>query len=144
MKPGKVISLRINPKNCLTVLDVCTAIGVTQTVGYSFGQLVSIALSSLLETVRQQNLVPTRSGFEYSEMMKPFENPSKRAFAHKMELSNKVTHPGYQPQPLVPSPVTQAQRVRFEELAFKKEQDPLNVTPAEEQEYIDLVNAIYG
>lgn len=142
MKAGKVVSLRVNPKNCLTVLDVCRELGVNPSAGYSFGQLVSIALSSLLETVRQQAIVPERTGFEYSEMMKPFEEPSKRAFAQKIKLSNNITAPSFQPQPVIPG-VHPREKVRFEELAFKKDADPLNFSPAEEKEFVELVNKLY-
>ena len=71
MRPGKVVTIRINPKDCMSILDV---LGVTNQMikGASFPALASLALSALLETVRKNGAIPTRDGFEYNDMMAPY------------------------------------------------------------------------
>lgn len=71
MKVGRVVYIRVNPKDCMSCIDVCQKVG-TVTTGMSFAQLVSLALSSLLETVRRDGAIPTRGGFEYSQMLQPW------------------------------------------------------------------------
>lgn len=71
LKAGLVISLRINPKDCMSVVDVLAKTG-TVIPGMSFSAMTALALSSLLETMRQQGKIPTRDGFEFSEMMTPY------------------------------------------------------------------------
>lgn len=71
LKAGLVISLRINPKDCMSVVDVLAKTG-TVIPGMSFSAMTALALSSLLETMRQQGKIPTRDGFEFSEMMAPY------------------------------------------------------------------------
>lgn len=77
---GKSISLRVNPRDCLSVLDIAEAVGIP-TTSASFSALVSLAFSSLIETARKNGIIPDRDGFEYSEMMTPFEDRS-----HKRKL----------------------------------------------------------
>jgi len=72
MKTGRVVYIRVNPKDCMSCVDVCQKVGLV-TRGMSFAQLVSLALSSLLETVRKDGAIPTRDGYEYNEMMAPWE-----------------------------------------------------------------------
>lgn len=71
LKAGLVISLRINPKDCMSVVDVLAKTGMI-VPGMSFSAMTALALSSLLETMRQQGHIPTRSGFEFTEMMTPY------------------------------------------------------------------------
>lgn len=68
---GQVCKIRVNPKDCMAVIDVLTAAGV-RLDGMSFAAMTSLALSSLLQTMRDQKIIPTRDGFEYLDMMQPY------------------------------------------------------------------------
>lgn len=73
---GHVAQVRINPKDCMSVIDVVKTAGVW-TEGMSFAQMVSLALSSAMETFRQSKFIPERDGFEYLEMMERYMGESK-------------------------------------------------------------------
>lgn len=87
MRPGVVVSIRVNPKDCMGVLDVLEKAGIV-TPGASFPSLISLALGSLLETARQNNMIPTRTGFEFSEMMAPYlKQPRNKK---KLEIAKTI------------------------------------------------------
>ena len=52
MKVGRVVSIRVNPTDCLSVIDVVQKIGLNIR-GISFSQVVSIALSNSLPAIMQ-------------------------------------------------------------------------------------------
>lgn len=86
-KPGRVARIRLNPKDCMSVVDVINAAGIN-TRGMSFASAVSLSLSSLMETARQSNLIPTRDGFDYLDMMQQFEGRSGQA--RKLQITQAV------------------------------------------------------
>lgn len=71
MKAGTVVSIRVNPRDCQSVLDVMDASGVAAK-GLSYSQMVSLALSSLLETARKGGLIPEPDEFSFLERMHPY------------------------------------------------------------------------
>lgn len=70
LKSGHVISLRVNPTDCMSVVDVVRKAGV-YTPGMSFSMMVSLALSSVLQTLRDCEVIPERDGYEFNELMGP-------------------------------------------------------------------------
>ena len=77
MKAGVVSSIRINPRDCQSVLDVLDAAGVRRE-SLSFAQCVSLALGSLLETARQTNLIPEPDEFQYLNRLSPYLGPQRQ------------------------------------------------------------------
>jgi hypothetical protein len=71
VKAGNVVSIRVNPRDCQSVLDVCERVGI-DTRGQSFSQLTSLALSSLLETARVNSVLPEPDPFQYLNRMAGF------------------------------------------------------------------------
>lgn len=65
--PGQVARIRVSPSDFLSVVDVVDALGMRQP-GMSFSSMVSIALSSCLEGLRQNGTIPEREGFEFNEV----------------------------------------------------------------------------
>ncbi len=65
--PGQVARIRISPTDLMSVVDVVEAIGMRQP-GMSFSSMVSIALSSCLESLRQSDIIPVREGYEYNDI----------------------------------------------------------------------------
>lgn len=87
LKAGVVVSLRVNPKDCMSVVDVMGRTGLISP-GMSFSAMCSLTLSSLLETMRQQGHLPDRSGFEFSELVGPYmtgKNTKRIAAAKAIE-----------------------------------------------------------
>ncbi len=96
MRAGRVTSIRVNPSDCMGVIDVVECAGVQQS-GASFAMHVSLALSVCIETMRKNGLIPERTGYEYSEMMQRFEGnegQKKRqlAYANSIHLQGSEFH----------------------------------------------------
>ena len=77
MKAGTVTSIRVNPRDSQSVLDVLDAAGVRRDA-LSFAQCTSLALSSLLETARQTGLIPEPDEFQYLNRLGPYIGPGKK------------------------------------------------------------------
>lgn len=71
MKGGIVATIRINPEDCQSVLDVMEKAGVT-TRGMSFAAMASLAMSSLLNAARQDGIIPTPDPYQYLNRLQPY------------------------------------------------------------------------
>lgn len=71
MRAGQVVRIRVNPKDCMSAIDILAKAGVP-TEGISFSAIVSLAFSAITEGLRKQGTIPDRDGFEYTQMMQPF------------------------------------------------------------------------
>lgn len=141
MIPGRTVRIRVNPTDCMSCLDVAKQVGYLKE-GISFAEVVSIALRALLATVRQENIVPTRDGFEYSEMMAPYKDQPHLDRALKVRLTKALKMHD------IPAVVEEAvehrrARIRFEELAFKSNTDPTNMSEEEVDELRRLTNILH-
>ena len=142
MKPGRTTYIRVNPKDCMSIIDVLKKIDYTPS-GISFGQAVSVALGSMLESLRQAGVIPTRDGFEYLEMMKFFPPDTKASRGRKLAITDVVQQAGEDVNypPVVPdTPEKARRRLRFGEMRFKKEADPINWSEADQREFQALVD----
>lgn len=90
MRAGLVATIRINPKDCMSVLDVMEKAGVN-TNGMSFPAMVSLALSATLNGLRTEGLIPDRDGFEYLDMMTPHMNGRNK---RKLEITKTIHDAG--------------------------------------------------
>lgn len=90
MRAGLVATVRINPKDCMSVIDVMKKAGVN-TNGMSFPAMVSLALSATLNGLRIEGLIPDRDGFEYLDMMQPYMNGRN---ARKLEITKTIHDAG--------------------------------------------------
>lgn len=76
MRAGVVATIRVNPRDCQSVLDLCIAIGMP--VGsMSFASMVSMALASGLETLRTSQALPEPDEFQYANRMAPYIGAGK-------------------------------------------------------------------
>ncbi len=128
----------------MACIDVCQAIGMSMQ-NMSFAQVVKIALASCLESMRQNNVIPTRSGFEYSDMMHPFKELDFHNRAAKLGVTKLVDGLGerFAPQPIVPiDPELERIKRRMDELHMKREADPANFTDAEQAEWVELCSKL--
>ena len=71
MKAGLVVRLRVNPKDCQSILDLLDKVGVPYQ-NLSFSQCTSIALASLLETARTHKTLPEPDPFQFINRMGNF------------------------------------------------------------------------
>lgn len=138
--------MRVNPRDCLSAIDVVQQAGIA-VQGMSFAQICALAFSSLLEACRARGVIPTRDGFEFDEMMTGF--PADTGHARKMAISKAVESVGSELRVPPPQPVkawnpevARAER-RYKELAARKEFDPLNWTPQDQEEMDGLFKELF-
>jgi len=86
MKAGRVVRMRVSPKDAMAVADVCKAHAMP---AMGFSQSVSYTLAVLLETARTAGMIPERDGFEYNELMQQFL-PSTQGQGRKLAITKQV------------------------------------------------------
>lgn len=93
LRAGQVVRIRVNPTDCLSVLDALEKAGINvRQQGMSFSQCVSLALSSLLMGARQQGWLPEPDGFQYANRMSQFRGFS--GHAEKLAITDAITAAG--------------------------------------------------
>lgn len=148
MTPGKVVRIRVSPADCMAVCDIVERLGGLPP-GTSFAQAVSLALASAMQTLREHSVVPTREGYEFSQLMAKYPmGDSREARRRALEITStlKLANPGHVVRPVAPAPHTNRPPVgmaRYEELAFKLSNDSLNMTDAERDELSDLTQKLF-
>lgn len=145
MKAGKIVRLRINPADCLRILDTLESAGIAVR-DLSFAQCASLALSSLLLTMEKTGKIPPANPFKYIERMAPFEggksSQKKRQIteAYYRQAANGVEVPTLA-QP--PAQVTQQERERLATLHEQLEAHG-TLPQLELEEYRLLERKIFG
>lgn len=93
---GVVVRLRVAPPDVMSVIDIVDTLQLYYE-GMSFSQVVSIALRGLLESARQQEVIPTRDGWEYSKMLArfPTEKESLDRVRGKQLLAKRAFDQGH-------------------------------------------------
>jgi hypothetical protein len=92
MRPGSVVSIRVNPKDSMSVVDLVKKSGLF-VEGMSFPHMVSLALSGCLQALRDNGGVPERDGFEYLEICGPYVQNQQRN-GRKLMIADAVHKAG--------------------------------------------------
>ena len=87
MKSGETVHMRVNSDDIMGCIDVCKVSNV-YIPGMSLASIVRLTLSGLLESARAAELIPRRSGFEYSEMVQPILASGRNG--KKLQISNTI------------------------------------------------------
>jgi hypothetical protein len=90
-KSGKVVSIRISPLDCLSIIDICKKAGIIE-ADATFPGLTSQALKMMIHAYKTMGMIPVRDGFEWNEMMEPFDEDIK-ARSNKAERKAHVLIP---------------------------------------------------
>lgn len=115
----------------MSVVDLLAYLGIG-TANMSFNTATKIALSAALESFRQQGLIPVRTGFEYAQMMSPWQDHTTE-HAAKLVVSQIVAGEHVDVKPVIPETYERKQRrIRFDELYTKWRADPANFDEHEE------------
>ncbi len=139
MTPGIVVSIRVNPTDVMAVIDTLDHLGIPK-ANFSFAQATKLVLSSALESFRQAGIVPKRTGFEYLEMIEPFERQNFSSRGAKLRTAKDLRQPGAHVQPAMPETYERKQRrLRYEELLFRSHQDADNMSAEDMQELAPLL-----
>ena len=155
MRAGRVVRIRVNPKDCMSCVDIAQKVGLV-TTGMSFAQVVSMALAASMQTFRERGLVPQREGFEYAEMMRPFaDQPSEdKGRTRKLQITETAHLAGSEfhvpavvaGKPTVDQPNSPAwlrKKRRADELVAKREADPQNFSQGEQDELTSLADELF-
>lgn len=86
MKAGKTVTIRVNPKDAISVLDLMNKVEIN-TSAMSYSQCVSLALASLLESARKNGALPEPDPFDFLNRMQPF---SATPQARKLAATNAI------------------------------------------------------
>lgn len=96
--PGRIVRFRLAPKDCLSVIDVVAQLGL-KAERMSFDQACRIALTSVLRSLRATSAIPTRDGYEYGEMMEPFESVSRVDAQLRGEVAERLNAEMFSTEP---------------------------------------------
>lgn len=124
-KGGEVVRIRVNPKDCLGILDAMEAIGMDP-LGHSFSSCVAITLNSLIAMARKAGALPQEEdGEKYWERMAPFR--AGQSTQVKRERTNAFYNRGMQGySPLTPPiPDSLPTQSSQEKEALQREYDTL-------------------
>ena len=154
MKAGTVVQLRVSAKDCLGILDLMESLGIDPYDGRSFAQCTSLALSSMIQVMRDRGVItPEEDGFQYLNRMSAFikgkNDKKKRVAADTLyRMMDEV-------KPIPSIPEQAAQRLTMDEetqILLAEEMKVLDdrrnagaaLSPAEQERYNYLNNLIFG
>jgi len=153
LKGGMTPTIRISPKDCLSILDVLDVAGV-QRHGMSFASCTSLALSSLIGMARQAGIIEEPDGFAYLERVGPYHgqrnDKRKRATANHLYAaaqhgSAAISLPRVNtsmPPQVMEEQALRELKDRFTKLNDRKEADIL-LSIEEEQEWQACFSVLY-
>lgn len=143
MTPGRVVRLRLSPKSCMQAVDALEKMGLStrDMENLSFSHAVKKVLESCLIALERDGIIPTRDGFEFLEMMRPFPiaDEAKVNRAKQIRFTKLEQHPSYVPKPIVDDPERRTREVRYNELVFKQNAAPDSFTDDEMSELAPLL-----
>lgn len=156
MKPGLVVAIRVNPKDCQSILAMMDASGLPR-VNQSFASMVSMVLSGLLQGVRSDGIIDEPDPFMYWEQMGQYHKGSQgagrtavaEAVKGKVKTIGKPTRKLTEEEALADSPqvqMTAEQRragLRLKELLIKQEHASDSWSTADQVEYDQLYKVVY-
>ena len=119
MRPGKTVSFRVSPTNCISIVQAAQRLGFQST---SFARATSYVLGALLDKHRLAGEIPTPTGFEYAETMAPYAGTGRPL--------NR------------PAEATDEDRTLL--MALHKAREDGTMPPEHEGEYQRLMGVIYG
>lgn len=106
MKGGMVVRIRLNPKDCLAILDIMETMGI-DVRQRSFASCSSSAFSSLIALARKMKVIKEEEdGFQFLNRMAPFlnETNNKVKQAQSKILWERAQYGSEPPQLVQPSP----------------------------------------
>ncbi len=165
LRAGHVARIRVNPKDCLSTLDLLDKLGISRQ-GMSFAQCVSLAFSSLMETARAQGLLEEPDTFQFLNRMAPYTGHQQHKkkleitqavgdlgeglrppviASERSEAVRRITQPVDQsmPPPSDPEPSTADMKDRQRLTQLLQLSDMRALHPEEQVEYDNLYQKIY-
>lgn len=154
MKPGKVATIRLRPEDCMSIVDILELAKIN-TNGMTFAAACSAAVGVAMATLRDNGVLPTRQGFEYTDMMSRFiDRPKTRALKLSPGFSElaveglpasgaRFNGPGaMDPKKQTRGELRQAQ-LRLQELEVKREHAGDSWSDEDQEEYDRLNRVVF-
>lgn len=139
MKIGTVVNIRVSPTNCMAISDAIKLAGLNPE-DMTFSSAVSRVLDMMMDSLRRDHLIPTRDGFELSDMMGEFIQKNKASLPSVSYRQPTIREDAQTPT-VASKTTTHEQRlanVRFKELMVKREHAPDSWTEDDARE-LELV-----
>lgn len=162
MKGGRIVRMRLAPADCMSVLDGVKKLGLSMSV-LSFDAAARVVFSSLIEGARQGGVLPTRTGFEFNELMAQYMPAQPVSAKRKLEATQLIDRALYEPvrtlkdtateipvTVLAQEDIARASRLRqYTEMKFKRDYDlenftlDLKNTPGYQEDWYKLAMEFY-
>lgn len=155
VRAGEVFHLRFSPQDIVSCARVCEAVQVDLSKA-GLARMVSYALRVLLASARQNGVIPSDEDMftAYAMVKQQYTFPQRQ----KLDTFVKLEHDDLARENLdmpqlaeisaqrlpVANPGHQRKQVRLDELVFKVEQDPLNVSDEDRAEMLRLTEELRG
>ena len=100
-KPGMVVSIRVNPADCQSVLDLMQAVNIDPYDGRSFSSCVSLSFSSLIDMAKRAGIIGEPDPFQFLNRMGVFldSRNNKKKHAVTGAMLDRAVH-GFSPPQL--------------------------------------------
>jgi hypothetical protein len=132
-KPGKVATIRINPTECLQIIDFLERSGIEPS-GRSFSTCVGIVVHALLKDAHQRGFMQDVDGFQYNNKMAQFLPPEELAVSTLQTPVKEVKQED-------PQEIEKAQD-RLQELVDLE--DSIGLTAEEKEEKYNLMKLVFN
>ena len=150
---GFITRIRLSPKDVMACLD-CVSAADADVPGMSLSAAVKRGIVVAMETLRQNKVIPTRDGFEYLDMIAPYQAISpvmKVKVGHQLVVAAQQAEQYDTPHPTIPTRVEPTaadiakgrarERIlrKYQELSFRKENGGKGNWTAAEQQSLDAL-----
>lgn len=145
LRSGRIVRIRVSPKNCMAVSDFMDLLQVKGDM--SFSQVVSVALASAMEMLMENKLIPRRVGHEYERMMGKYPATEKERLStviRQAKALRLMEDTGAVPTVVALTRVQIEKRDRLDRLVFRHENLRETMTEAELDEMRLLMIEVKG
>lgn len=151
VRAGEVFHLRFSPLDIVSCARVCEAVQVDLTKA-GMARMISYAVRVLLASARQNGVIPSDEDMfnAYVQVKRSYTYPQRQ----KLDTFTKLEHDDLARENLdMPQlaevsaqrlPQSNRAQVKLDELLFRVEQDPLNVSPEDREEMEKLTKELRG
>lgn len=161
MRPGKVVTIRVNPIDCMSVIDVLDAANVPYS-NMSYASMVSLALATLIQSAKNSHIIREPDPFQYGQVMARYADSTRSrtkllanenmqmmranfeapAIVQKSPSTMQSFTPSTQSPPV--SPEMQRSRNQLRDFEEKRRLDKSNMSEWEVAEWFRLFPIVYG
>lgn len=155
VRAGEVFHLRFSPQDIVSCARVCEAVQVDLT-NAGLARMMSYALRVLLASARQNGVIPNDEDMfsAYAQIKQQYTFPQRTKLDTFVKLEHNdlvrenldMPHLAEEAAERLPvaNPRTRRLQVRLDELVFKAEQDPLNMSDEDKEEMAQLTKELRG